>query len=616
MLRNHARNKAEVVIKMVLGSHMQALLVMLLSRWSSRAYQQTREDKMRERQVQLMQFDCNLQAGRKQAKRWAFRIVERLGDARAPFLQCVAFIAWRQACKEATYTRKAAGEWARRCHRQESEGYLVARQVTCKARLKSMVKDVVIAHQQRGMPLLVDAWRRYARTLCLARRVALCRAELLIGDDVVLCCALQSWRSHIVRTHLRAAGQQVGLSIAKWGDVSVASKVCYAWRDAARSRTIQRLVDRMVKLFSVAPLFGRNSQLALRHWRNRAVGEKQAAFERAVQARVPMELARLIDAQQLCWCHRVITVWRSWSRYKSWALKDISWLAHWALQAWKFWKMDLRLARWHSYSQRMGQPKAIKATIERSAEERVRRAKAQKRFARWYSAVEEEGAALPKCFAAWVLAVLQESTSHHIECFVLGLGGVRAHYREAAAVVVGRFVAHFYLHVCVLRCFKVWWDCCREGYWLQGQRQWRMKQNDVNMRLCRRLVSKMMLDIVARCFLAWYFHLLVLQGRAIQEFHIQAEGVSEHLRRLNRQTYGFLNLSSAIHVWRCACWKRGKSRLVRFAKRQAEQFQSLRTFRLVWECLVRWARATDWQGFLIPLHDSSLRAQAHRRQLL
>mmetsp|Transcript_4657 Transcript_4657/g.17521 ORF Transcript_4657/g.17521 Transcript_4657/m.17521 type:complete len:1471 (-) Transcript_4657:209-4621(-) len=584
-LRRQVSDHAGLVFERLAHARSEALLTTFLGLWRTSALQNQHDEFVSDRQVLNLQVDSRIKVSAVAARKWAMRLLGRRTEAFLQVTQLAVVLEWSQLSRAASFERKVAGEWTRSVHRQETEGFLVAHQVTCKLRLRSLVQNVIVAHSSCALLNVVHDWRQHSRSLSMARKVAEAQAELSMGRrSMKHTTTFWMWREHTVRKRLRHAGLQMGLAITDWGDLCIVNRIFFVWRQEVASALAQRAVEIQAQRPPILV----------------------ESFDGAHEENLLRARSRAIAAQEACQCHRIITVWRAWSRHKAWTRTRDVHFAIVALQAWKLCWRSSRLEQKLEVTQRMQRSGHPTTFMHRLSSESETCARATRRFARWYQIRDEKVAALPRCFSAWVLAISQRASDEQFEWLSQRVAHLKAHYRESAMALLGHNLSWRCLRTLVLECLIRWCDHVCDCGWQRMRQHLRAHHTESHSRLYDKQVQMSTLKLMVCTLIEWRLHVVKLQRGEIEEFRSQADGVALRLQRLNARTFGFLTTTGAFSAWRSASRRRGRSQLHVLARKQVDDFESIRRFRMAWECFLRWSRALDWQGFMVPVDGFDL----------
>jgi len=527
------------------GAFHEGLLRLCVGRWGSSARHEHDVGRAEVANRQLRTAEVQGKMLRERARVWQLRAGGRFGDAYSMPLLWTAVMTWAQCTREASLKQKTASEWLQRQRRQDAEGHLVAFQVTCKHQLQRMTMNIVQAHTSRALPRILDGWRFRALSLRSAR--ILVEFRTTTERRFLLKEYLRLWETCLIRIDLRAAAGHVGEAVAVEGDACVARRVFLAWFGAVAVRLGERKVEKFVALLSIVPVISRGPAKALQHWRKQTEQFQMALLD----GRSLLQRADAANRINKLLKHEMFDAWKRWYKLGQSVIKLRTSFVRRSLLIWHLSVFAAQQDRHRERAEKNGAIRHSERALHHAAEERGKRAKAQRRFARWYWVPEAESATVPKCFAAWVLAALDAKTELQADGIAKRAMHLGARYRTAAERFLSKNVLRAEHRVLLLECWIEFVAACRHRLEHRTfKHQLRTSLGIPAERLCARIVAADAAINSGRCFQAWaaYMHELHFDQR--HAFHAQATGLATRLVTLNSGTYGFATVVAALHAWR------------------------------------------------------------------
>lgn len=542
-LRARARVSAGIAHATAAGA--EALLRLCLCRWRSSTRQELDAERTAAAERRLRGLQLQSRMLRDRTKVSQLRAGERLGDALAVPLLLGVLAAWAQLACLAALERRAAGEWVRRQRRQEAEGHLVAHQVACKFKLQRMVEDVVRARASRAVPRIWDAWARQTRAKHLAAIVVDYRCQ--VERRCILAQILHALDNEILRSKLRTAGCGVAETLIGETTVFLLTRCFLAWLGSSSRSIGEHRVNKFLVLQKLVPIMARGPAKALQHW-NWQVAQYRLAM---LDGRSHLQRAEATHRLERICLREVFDAWSRRYRLLLGIVAARSWLARRALAGWRLSLFAERQERLQQQAERSGAVQASRCAADVAAKDRARRALAERRFARWYALGEEEGAAAPKCFAAWVLATLDAKSHLQADGITHYARRLGQSYRSAADMLLCRTATRFRNRALLLECWiELAAQCRHRGQHRIFKRQLRTTLAVATERLWARITGAGGAVAASCCFRAWATFMLELQCDQCRAFQQQATGLAGRLIERNSGSYAFMTLISALHAWR------------------------------------------------------------------
>jgi len=561
----------------------EVVLGMAMTRWFEAMMLRKQNEARAEAHYAEVSFKENLQVSKERVKRWRIKCGQQVAKSLDLPLVWVSFMAWTIFMKKAKEEAIAASEFLKRQRNRELDAHIQRFQTETKPKLVRRIMDVIWAHSAKTLPEVFATWRHlWIQQRLSHKNVAWYMHRKTLGN---LARTIEAWKAACIRGWLRVVGYRLGQAVARWGDDGVSRRLLLSWRAMCLARHGEISAKRVLAAHRIAGLVARVRQPVLRHWHQQAVKAAAAAAAAAIHAN-----AKAVDVSAL---KSLFTK----GEEASGEVKRL-WTLQCHMRAWQLAMVDFAHERRRAREAKTGgRLPLMKRALQRAVGEQDRRARAERRFARWYCAPDEPLSALPKCFAAWTLATLDANTALSAEGLASSAANLSFKFREAADRLLCRAMGRASSQLLLARSFLIFTSRLRRG-----------RQRVTMARLCAGASSLADALGARRLLIAWKGLLWQRDkqhfGFEKRTFQVQASGLARRLVRLNSCTYGFLTAAGVLVRWRAMSLRSARRILLHRARSSTALSSFASDTALLREIFGRWARSTyaiRREYFLSPL---------------